>query len=176
MRMEIQLFNGETEQLVDLLCYNEWPYHSNNQLDKLAVEQAIGNGYYTNNRETFWVSFKRQKIGILMIEDIEDTIPLFDIRLSKHARGKSIGSQALLWLQDYLFGEKEKIRIEGYTRADNLPMRKCFTKANFVKEGYLRSAWENTDGTISDSVLYAAIYEDWQTKKVTPIKIHDIPF
>lgn len=176
MGMEIQLFNGETKQLVELLCHNEWPYHSNTQLDPLAVEQAVANGYYSNGRETFWVIVAHQKVGFLMIEDIEDTIPLFDLRLSKDARGQNIGPQVLLWLQDYLFGEKKKIRIEGYTRADNLPMRKCFTKANFVKEGYLRKAWENADGTISDSVLYAAIYEDWQTKKVTPINMYDLAF
>ncbi|MER1990155.1 MAG: GNAT family protein, partial [Solibacillus isronensis] len=117
-----------------------------------------------------------QKLGILIIDDIEDTIPLFDLRLSKEARGKGIGQKSLSWLKDYLYGEKGKIRIEGYTRADNLAMRKCFTKAGFVKEGYLRKAWENDDGTISDTVLYASIYDDWKDNKTTPIKLDEVPY
>ena len=53
---------------------------------------------------------------------------------------------------------------------------KCFTNAGFVKEGYLRNAWENADGTISDTVLYGAIKEDWQHKCITPIKMDELPF
>lgn len=81
-----------------------------------------------------------------------------------------------MWLKDYLFGEKQKIRIEGYTRADNLAMRKCFTKAGFVKEGYLRNAWENEDGTISDTVLYGAIFDDWKENRITQSKIDVLPY
>lgn len=55
-------------------------------------------------------------------------------------------------------------------------MRKSFTKAGFVKEGYLRNAWENADGTISDTVLYGAIYEDWKAELVTPIKMNEVPY
>lgn len=42
-----------------------------------------------------------------------------------------------------------------------------------MKEGYLRNAWENDDGTISDSVLFAAIYEDWKNNTITWAKLHD---
>ncbi|MFJ5788874.1 GNAT family N-acetyltransferase [Lysinibacillus sp. NPDC093197] len=151
--MKIQLFSGENDELVDLLCTNDWKYHMNPQLEKGAIQRAVENGYYADGRKTFWIILDNRKVGIVIIEDIEDSIPLFDIRITEGARGKNIGTQSLLWVKDYLFGEKEKIRIEGYTRADNLAMRKCFSKAGFVKEGYLRNAWENEDGTISDTVL-----------------------
>ena len=55
-------------------------------------------------------------------------------------------------------------------------MRKCFTKAGFVKEGYLRNAWENEDGTISDTVLYGAIFDDWKENKITQSKIDVLPY
>lgn len=174
--MKIQKFNLETEDLVELLCSNEWAFHSNPKIDQDAIRQAVKKGYYADGRETFWILFNGKKAGIIIIEDIEDTIPLFDLRLTKNARGNGLGVRALHWLKDYLYGEKGKIRIEGYTRADNLAMRKCFTNAGFVKEGYLRNAWENEDGTISDTVLYASIYEDWQQNKMTPTKLHDYPF
>lgn len=174
--MKIQLLNGEYEELVDLLCSNNWKHHSNPRLEKGAIQRAIENGYYSDGRKTFWIILDNQKIGIIMIDDIDDSIPLLDIRITEGARGKNIGTQSLLWVKDYLFGEKDKIRIEGYTRADNLAMRKCFTKAGFVKEGYLRNAWENEDGTISDTVLYGAIYDDWKENKITQPKIDVLPY
>ena len=108
--------------------------------------------------------FKR---GIRSKSDISDTIPLFDIRLDTRYRGKGYGVKTLLWLQNYLFGKKDKIRIEGYTRVDNIGMRKCFAKAGFVKEGYLRNAWENADGTVTDSIVYGAIKDDWILGRTT---------
>ncbi|WP_107841277.1 GNAT family N-acetyltransferase [Metasolibacillus meyeri] len=174
--MELALFNAEADDLVQLLTENEWPYHSDANVDANAVRTAVEKGYYADDRETFWIIEDGMKVGILIINDIGDTIPLFDIRLATSTRGKGIGVQALKWMQDYLFGEKNKIRIEGYTRADNFAMRKCFTKAGFVKEGYLRNAWENSDGTISDTVLYGAIYDDWKVSTVTPTKINDISY
>jgi len=174
--LEVRKFHSENEELIDLLCSNEWPFHAKVHLEPEAIRKAIAKGYYSEGRETFWITENEQKVGILIIDDIDDTIPLFDLRLTKEARGKGIGKNSLNWLKDYLYREKGKIRIEGYTRADNLAMRKCFTKAGFVKEGYLRSAWENDDCTISDTVLYASIYEDWKDRKTTPIKLNEVPY
>lgn len=176
MVIKFQLFNSEVEELTALLCQSVWPFHANAHMQAKAIKDACENGYYSNGRETFWVVENDQKVGIIIINDIDDTIPLFDIRLTSTQRGKGVGVQSLQWLQDYLFGERGKIRIEGYTRADNLAMRKCFNNAGFVKEGYLRNAWENDDGTIQDSVLYAAIFKDWKNKVVTPIKQNDLPY
>lgn len=174
--MDIQLFHNEKVELVHFLCTNEWTYHGTRQPRANTIEQAVDNGYYSDGRETFWIVLHGEKVGLIIIEDIDDTIPLFDLRLAEAARGKQLGTKALQWLQQYLFGEKQKIRIEGYTRADNIAMRKCFTKAGFVKEGYLRNAWENDDGTISDTVLYGAIYDDWRNETTTPTQIDALPY
>lgn len=174
--MHFQLFNGEVEDLVRLLTKNQWPYHSDATTEESRIRSAVANGYYSDDRETYWIIDGKEKVGIIIINDINDTIPLFDIRLDAAYRGKGYGVKSLKWLKDYLFGEKEKIRIEGYTRADNIAMRKCFTSSGFVKEGYLRNAWENSDGTIHDTVLYGAIFEDWKTGSITPNKINDVPY
>ena len=176
MTLKMQLFDLEVEELMNFLSTNVWQYHSNFHIDAKEIKDKVEKDYYSKGRETFWIVVNEQKVGILIIDDIEDTIPMFDIRLASNVRGKGIGVRVLRWLQDYLFGERGKIRIEGYTRADNLAMRKSFTNAGFVKEGYLRQAWENEDGSILDSVLYAAILEDWQSKKITEIRINDLPY
>ncbi|MFC9540317.1 GNAT family N-acetyltransferase [Lysinibacillus sp. NPDC056959] len=174
--MEYKLFEDEIEDLVELLTQNKWIYHTEQNVKEESVRKGYAEGYYYSDRETYWIIDNEEKVGIIIIHDIRDTIPLFDIRLSTRYRGKGYGVKTLLWLQDYLFGEKGKIRIEGYTRVDNISMRKCFTKAGFVKEGYLRNAWENADGTITDSILYGAIKDDWILGRTTPIKMDDVPF
>ncbi|KGR82103.1 GNAT family N-acetyltransferase [Lysinibacillus odysseyi] len=174
--MEYKLLENEIDELVQLYTKNNWPYHGNNQVSEESIRKFFHEGYYHKDRETFWIIDNGMKVGLLLIHDIDDTIPLFDIRLDEKYRGQGYGMQALKWLQDYLFGTKQKIRVEGYTRADNLGMRKCFTRAGFVKEGYLRNAWENADGTISDTVLYGAIKEDWENNRLTPSKIDAVPY
>ncbi|MBD8032543.1 GNAT family N-acetyltransferase [Solibacillus merdavium] len=176
MTIKMQRFNSEVQDLTDFLTNNEWPFFANPIVNPTEIKEKVANGYYEKGRETFWILVDHEKVGLVIIDDIDDSIPLFDIRLTPKARGKGTGVQTLRWLQNYLFGEKGKIRIEAYTRTDNVPMRKCFTKSGFVKEGYLRKAWENEDGTVVDSVLYAAIYDDWKTGIITPVQLDDVPY
>ncbi|MEO4054674.1 GNAT family protein [Solibacillus sp. CAU 1738] len=172
-------FNKLTDELGDLIHFmtsNEWPYHSGVST-KEQVTNAFDKGWYGNGRETFWIELEQQKVGLLIIHDIEDSIPLFDLRLCESVRGKGIGTKSLVWLKDYIFNlPDKKIRIEAYTRSDNIGMRKTFAKTGFVKEGYLRQAWENDDGTLSDSLCYAVIRSDWEKGIVTPIKLNELPF
>ena len=173
---KLQLFQLEGEELASFLSENEWTYHANPSRSRHEILSKVDAGYYSDGRETYWMIEDDEKLGVLMIDDIEDTIPIIDIRIAPTSRGKGVGRKTLEWLKDYLFGQRGKIRIEGYTRADNLAMRKCFTNAGFVKEGYLRKAWENHDGTVNDSVLYAAISDDWRTKTITEIDINQLPY
>ena len=174
--MEFKLFSNEIEELKALMLNNRWDYHMNKNMREEIIQQRVEEGYYQNDRETFWLIDNDTTIGIICVEDVNDSILSFDLRLDAKYRGKGYGYKALLWLQNYLFGEKGKIRIEGYTRVDNVNMRKCLTKAGFVKEGYLRNAWENEDGSITDCILYSAIHSDWQSKITTPINLDELPF
>ena len=176
-QLQFKKCTTEKQELINFLCNNTWPFHAENKQNPDDVKRAFEKGWYADDRETFWIEQDGNKVGLVIIHDISDTIPLFDLRLSAEARGQGIGTKTLLWLKDYLFNKPyEKIRIEVYTRSDNVAMRKCFTKAGFVKEGYLRQAWENTDGTVSDSVLYSAIRMDWERNCITPIKLNEEPY
>ncbi|WP_339216152.1 GNAT family N-acetyltransferase [Solibacillus sp. FSL W8-0372] len=149
MTIKIQRFNSEIQELTDFLTNNEWPFFANPIVNPTEIKEKVANGYYEDGRETFWILVDHEKVGLLIIDDIDDSIPLFDIRLTPQPRGKGAGTQTLRWLQNYLFGEKGKIRIEAYT---------------------------NEGGTVFDSVLYAAIYEDWKTGKITPVQLDEVPY
>nr|WP_267917762.1 GNAT family protein [Lederbergia citrisecunda] len=165
------------DDLVSIMTNNTWEYHSDPNPSSEQIIKAFNNGWYHEDRETYWIENHNEKIGLIIIHDIEDTIPLFDIRLSTKHRGKGFGTNAVRWITDYLFRlPDKKIRIEAYTRSDNIAMRKTLSNCGFVKEGYLRNAWENKDGSVSDSICYAIIRTDWENKEQTPIKLNDLPF
>lgn len=167
----------ELEDLVNFFIENTWEFHSDPHPSKYKVIQSFHNGWYQDGRETFWINKDDKKIGLIIIDDINDTIPLFDVRLATEWRGKGYGTQAVNWIKDYIFNlPDKKIRIEAYTRYDNIPMRKALTKCGFVKEGYLRDAWENDDGTIMDTLIYAITRSDWENGTVTPIKLDEEPY
>jgi len=174
--INILKFDNELKDLVLLMTRNTWDYHSNPKVSEEQIIDAYHRGWYQEDREIFWIEKENKKIGLIIIHDITDTIPSFDIRLDSWARGKGIGTKAVKWLTDYIFGLPDKIRIEAYTRSDNLAMRKTFSKAGYVKEGYLRNAWENNDGTVSDSICYGYMRSDWENNEITPIKLNELPF
>ena len=170
-------FNQELPELISFMTNNHWEFHANPRPTEKQIVEAFQSGWYEEDRETFWIEKQNEKIGLIIIHDISDTIPLFDIRLANDVRGKGYGTKAVKWLIDYIFSLPDrKIRIEAHTRSDNLAMRKTLSHCGFVKEGYFRQAWENTDGTVSDSICYAIIRSDWENQVVTPIKLNEWPF
>lgn len=86
--MKIKLFTGEVDALVHLLTQNIWMYHTNQHIKEETVRAAFVEGYYENDRETHWILENEKRVGIILIHDISDTIPLFDIRLYENCREK----------------------------------------------------------------------------------------
>lgn len=162
----------ELEDLVTFFIENTWEFHRDPHPSKYKIMQSFHKGWYQDERATFWINKDGEKIGLIILDDITDTIPLFDIRLATKWRGEGYGTEAVNWIKEYIFTLPDrKIRIEAYTRYDNVPMRKALTKCGFVKEGYLRDAWENDDGSLMDAMIYAITRSDWEYGKITPIKL-----
>ncbi|WP_033828781.1 GNAT family N-acetyltransferase [Bacillus andreraoultii] len=162
----------ELEDLVTFFIENTWEFHRDPHPSKYKIMQSFHKGWYQDERATFWINKNGEKIGLIILDDITDTIPMFDIRLATRWRGMGYGTEAVNWIKEYIFRLPDrKIRIEAYTRYDNVPMRKALTKCGFVKEGYLRDAWENDDGSLMDAMIYAITRSDWEHGITTPIKL-----
>ncbi|WP_096438955.1 GNAT family N-acetyltransferase [Alteribacter populi] len=169
---------NELSELINLYTKNNWNFHADPVPSEEEIIKRYKTGWYEDDKETFWIEETKKKVGLIIISDISDTMPLlFDVRLSNEVRGKGYGEQAVKWATNYIFSDSnEKIRIEAYTRHDNYAMRKIFYKCNFQKEGYLRESWENDDGSVEDAFIYAIIRKDWERGRKTPIKLDDVPF
>lgn len=177
-QVQFKKLQQETDELIKLYTENSWSYHSTPSPSPQEIRDRLESGAFHDDKETYWIEKDGMKVGVIVMADIADTIPLlYDIRLTDNVRGQGLGHQCITWATDYLFSTDEtKFRIEAYTRADNYAMRKVFTKCGYAKEGYLRQSWEHDDGKIYDSVLYAALRSDWQTGHITTVNMNDVPF
>ena len=178
MELQFELLNEQNSiDLVPFLTSCRWPFHGDPEPKKETILEKIEKSWYEDDRHTFWVIDAEEKIGLVIIHDINDTIPLFDIRIREDKRGKGYGAQSVKWLTNYVFNLKpSKIRLEAQTRSDNYAMRKTLHNCGFVKEGYLRYAWENEDGTIHDAITYSIIRPDWENEQRTPIRLDDVAY
>ena len=53
-----------------------------------------------------------EKVGIVKIYDLQDEIPLFDLRIADQSRGRGYGPKALRLVAEYVFQLPEaKIRL-----------------------------------------------------------------
>ncbi|MFD1205942.1 MULTISPECIES: GNAT family N-acetyltransferase [Sporosarcina] len=167
----------EQEQLIHFLTTNTWPFHGNAHPERDLIEKTIEEGGYESDEvKTFWVQTDDEEIvGIVKIYDLQDEIPLFDLRIADRYRGFGYGPQALRLITEFVFGlPEEKIRLEGHTRQDNLAMRKTFERAGFVKEAHLRKAWFSPkENSYYDAVTYGMTREDFLAGTTTPVHWED---
>ncbi len=163
----------EQEQLIHFMTTNTWPYHGNSHPGRSIIEKSIEEGGYESDEvKTLWVENENgDKIGIVKIHDLQDAIPLFDLRIADVSRGMGYGPKALRLVAEYVFNLSEKkIRLEGHTRQDNLAMRKTFERAGFVKEAHLRQAWFSPiENSYYDAVTYGITREDFMAGTTTPV-------
>lgn len=168
----------EQEQLIHFMTTNTWPYHGNSHPARELIEKTIEEGGYQSDEvKTFWVENEENvQVGIVKIYDLQDEIPLFDLRIADEARGRGYGPRALKLLAEYVFQLPEaKIRLEGHTRQDNFAMRKTFERAGFVKEAQLRQAWFSPkESSYYDAVTYGMTREDFIKGIATPVKWDDV--
>ncbi|WP_318617893.1 GNAT family N-acetyltransferase [Sporosarcina sp. YIM B06819] len=163
----------EQEQLIHFMTTNTWPFHGNSHPARKLIEKAIEEGGYESDEvKTFWVENEAMdKVGIVKIHDLQDEIPLFDLRIADMSRGYGYGPKALRLVAEYVFGlQDKKIRLEGHTRQDNLAMRKTFERAGFVKEAHLRNAWFSPkENSYYDAVTYGITRKDFVAGTTTPV-------
>jgi RimJ/RimL family protein N-acetyltransferase len=143
------------------LSESEWPFHHERNLDASWVRGRLESGYFLGERaRSFWVRGEAddEPLGFVRAFDLQDFTPLLDLRVKGAARGRGVGSLALRGITAWLFSEYPKTeRLAGYTRHDNLAMRRVFEKCGFLQEAHHRRAWQVEGGEPLDAVGYAIL-------------------
>lgn len=106
------------------------------------------------------------RVGLGILQDLEDDTPLVDLRLAEACRGSGLGVPALRALTDELFTMLPEVRrFEGTTRIDNLAMRRTFDRAGWTQEAHYREAWPIEEGEPMDAVGYAILRREWEAQR-----------
>lgn len=75
--------------------------------------------------------------------------------------GNGFALEAVSEVLRYLF-ENEKInRVHTWCHNENKASSKVLERAGFSREGLLKQALKNPDGSLSDQKLYGVIFSEW---------------
>lgn len=162
----------QRDALIAFIAADSYPFNGVPAPTEKDVASWIDKGIYT---ETFWIVLGgTTRVGVMQYQDASAIHAEIHIRLHAPYRGRAIGTQAVGWLTDYLFQTfLAKHRVEGWTRADNIAMRRVFRACGYIKEAHLRLDFPAGDGTYWDKIGYAILRDDWRTQTITPVKWHD---
>lgn len=142
---------AESDPIADWLRLDTWPFHGSGAPPK----------WFGPDIRSFWILEGGDRVGFARLFDLDDPTPLFDLRIRSASRGRGLGRAALRWLTSYVFRTfPEPPRFAGYTRSDNLPMRRVFEACGFLQEAYYRRSWRSPDG-YHDTVGYGVLREEW---------------
>lgn len=148
--------------LAAFLIADPWPFHGTVQHTPESVAKSVAGGAYAApDNEPHWIWSGDERVGLVVLRELEDPTPIFDLRLRGSARGNGLGGRVLSWLAGEVFGRHGKHRLEGHTRADNLAMRKCFARNAWQQEAHYREAWPDPDGIWHDATAYASLRSEW---------------
>lgn len=162
---------ADASGLVEWLTSEVWPFHGSSRPTADKVRSWIEEGSFTGEENrTLWIhTADEERVGLLVLHELTDLTPVFDLRLKSSARGRGLGGAALAWLACYVFTECDKHRLEGHTRVDNVAMRRTFRACGWVKEAHYRQAWPDDQGRYHDAVTYAILRDDWKRGTSTPV-------
>jgi len=149
--------------LGQFLASSEWPYHYEQRVDADWLRGRLESGhFFGQDSRSFWIrGGAEEPLGLARVFDLSDMTPLLDLRIAAAQRGRGVGTLALRGVTLWLFSEYPKAgRLGGYTRADNLAMRRVFEKCGFAQEALHRRAWRVDGGEPLDAVGYAILREE----------------
>ncbi len=151
---------ADVSLLARFLATSDWPFHHEIKVDENWVRARVETGHFFGGAaKSFWVRDAGDTpIAFGRVFDLGDMTPLVDLRVAEAARGRGVGTLALRGLTAWLFSEHaEAERLGGYTRHDNLAMRRVFEKCGFVQEAHHRRAWRVAGAEPVDCVGYAIL-------------------
>lgn len=169
----------DREELIAFMTRNRFPYHVNPRPSADEVGARIDAGTYDGpGAAALWIDDDaRGRLGLVVLVDLDDDAPMFDLRLDGRFRGKGLGIPVLKAVTHHVFSTMPRVRrFEGETREDNIAMRQVFVRCGFVKEAHYREAWPIDGAAPRAGVCYAILRRDWESGTTTPVRFDDLGY
>ncbi|QCR44858.1 N-acetyltransferase [Curtobacterium sp. SGAir0471] len=168
---------ADREALVTFHKSADFPFHVRAHPTRADLERAVDRGAFRDDEhDSWWLDDDRLgRVGLVVLEDLQDPAPLLDLRLAPAFRGRGLGLPALRAVTDHVFRSMPEVtRFEGQTREDNTAMRRVFLRTGWVQEAHYRESWPIEGGSPKASVAYGVLRRDWETGAVTPVPWGDV--
>lgn len=162
---------GDLAGLIELLTSDRWPFHLDVEPTPASVEANLSHFQPSEEHAPHWIELGGARVGLVVLRDLEDPTPVFDLRLKSAYRRRGLGRASLEWLAREAFEVHGKHRLEGHTRADNRPMQALFARTpGWVLEGCFRQTWRDREAEVwRDALAYGLLAEDWRSGGRTPL-------
>ncbi|WP_196821657.1 GNAT family N-acetyltransferase [Arthrobacter sp. CAN_A6] len=166
---------GDADGIVHFLTSNSFPFHVvAGHTDESARAAVTSGRFWSEESQGYWVEADSGRIGLVVLEDLQDDTPMFDLRLAEGHRGQGHGELVVRAVCDLVFTTLPHVRrFEGQTREDNRAMRRVFLRSGFLKEAHYRLGWPVGGNRFVASVAYAILRVDWAGGTVTPLEWDD---
>ena len=174
----IDVRSSDEADFVEFLVGHVFPFHVHSHPSVDQISTAIDRGRYDgDDHAALWIDDDiRGRLGVVIMEDLADGGPMFDLRLAEIHRGQRLGTPVLRAITTRVFSTLPEVnRFEGQTREDHLAMRRTFQRAGFVTEAHYREAWPADGGAVFGSVAFAILRRDWQSGTTTLLDWDDFP-
>jgi RimJ/RimL family protein N-acetyltransferase len=163
---------ADADELRAFLTSNAFPFHMRPRPTAADVDARIADGDFAGpEHEALWVEAAGSgRVGLVVLDDLEDPGVMFDLRLAEAARGRGLGVPVLRALTAHVFRTYPHVtRFEGQTREDNRAMRRTLVRAGFVKEAHYRDGWPVAGAAPRASVGYGILRRDHEAGTTTPV-------
>lgn len=171
-RLRLTPLDPSDAALSAFLCGDPWPFHVQVHHTPQTVAANVAMGAYAGpDTEGHWICRGAEPIGLVVLQELCDPTPVFDLRLAGGARGRGLGGQVLELLAGEVFTRHDKHRLEGHTRADNAAMRRCFERSGWTQEAHHRQAWPDLRGAWHDATTYALLRSEWASGAQVPVPL-----
>lgn len=169
--MDVELLGlAGSAEVVDLLVGEPWPFHAGATPTPVAARERLAGGWLDGpGTETHGLRVDGVLVGLVRLTDLDDETAELDLRLRAAHRGRGLGTAALRWATDHVFGAHPPVRFEAMTRVDNTAMRAVLDRCGWVLEAHHREAWPTASGSRVSAVGYAVLRSDWAAGTRTPV-------
>jgi RimJ/RimL family protein N-acetyltransferase len=168
--------DAEADGIRAFLTSNAFPFHMRPRPTAADVDARIADGDFAGpEHAALWVEAADSgRVGLAVLDDIEDPGVLLDLRLAEAWRGRGLGEPVVRALTAHVFRTYPHVtRFEAQTRDDNRAMRRVLVRAGFVKEAHYRDGWPVAGAEPRASVGYAILRRDHETGTTTPVPDDD---
>ncbi|WP_237584005.1 GNAT family N-acetyltransferase [Clavibacter phaseoli] len=168
--------HADADDLRAFLTSNAFPFHMRPRPTAADVDARIADGDFAGpEHEALWIDAEGHgRVGLVVLDDLEDPGVLFDLRLAEASRARGLGVPVVRALTAHVFGAHTHVtRLEAQTRDDNRAMRRVLVRAGFVKEAHYRDGWPVAGAEPRASVGYAILRRDHETGTTTPVPDDD---